>query len=261
VEISNEDLEDLRRAKRLLQTTTFAARMAGAVGRPLEQLTASLPRGVTEAIFAAVNKALEASLDVAIRSLGGRRVNRANAIHKLAVGASGAIGGALGLPAVALELPASTTIMLRSIAEIARSEGESLESPEARLACLQVFALGGPGKQDDALDTSYFAVRAAMATTLEEAAKYVTTHGVTRKGAPVFVRLLTQISTRFGVPVSQKLVAQTVPVIGAAGGAALNVIFLATFQDLARGHFIVRRLERTYGPDTVRVVYATLQGD
>ena len=151
--------------------------------------------------------------------------------------------------------------MLRSIAETARSEGESLESAEARLACLQVFALGGPAHQDDALDTSYFAVRATMATTLEEAARYVTTHGMASKGAPVLVRLLTQISTRFGVPVSQKLVAQTVPVIGAAGGAALNVIFLATFQDLARGHFIVRRLERTYGPETVRAAYSTLQVD
>ena len=261
MEISAKDLNDLRRAKRLLQNTSFAARMSNAVGRPLEQLTASLPRGVTDAILTAINRALETSLNIAIRSLGERRVYRANAIHKLAVGASGAIGGAFGLPAVALELPASTTLMLRSIAETARSEGESLESAEARLACLQVFALGGPANQDDALDTSYFAVRAAMATTLEEAARYVTTHGMGSKGAPVLVRLLTQISTRFGVPVSQKLVAQTVPVIGAAGGAALNVIFLATFQDLARGHFIVRRLERTYGPETVRAVYSTLQVD
>ena len=39
------------------------------------------------------------------------------------VGASGAIGGAFGLASVAVELPISTTIMLRSIADIARSEG------------------------------------------------------------------------------------------------------------------------------------------
>ena len=37
----------------------------------------------------------------------------------------------------------STIIMLRSIAEIARSEGEDLSDPETALSCVQVFALGG----------------------------------------------------------------------------------------------------------------------
>jgi hypothetical protein len=58
--------------------------------------------------------------------------------------------------------------------------------------------------------------------------------------------------------VSEKFVAQSVPVIGAAGGAAINVMFMTHFQDLARGHFIVRRLERKYGAEHVRAVYATL---
>jgi hypothetical protein len=221
-------------------------------------LTSSLPKGATDVIAGAVNKALQTSLDVAVRSLGGRKVKHADTMHKLAVGASGAVGGAFGLPAIALELPASTTLMLRSIAEIAQSEGESLESPEARLACLQVLALGGPSQDDDAVDTGYFAVRAIMAKTLEEAAAYVASHGVAQQGAPALVRFLAQIAARYGVTVSQKLVAQSVPVIGAAGGAAINVIFLAHFQDLARGHFIVRRLERKYGPDAVRQAYAAL---
>jgi hypothetical protein len=34
--------------------------------------------------------------------------------------------------------------MLRSIADIARSEGEDLSDPEAALSCVEVFALGGP---------------------------------------------------------------------------------------------------------------------
>ena len=62
---------------------------------------------------------------------------------------SGAIGGAFGFAALAVELPISTTILLRSIAEIARAEGEDLSRPEARLACLEVFALGGQ-KPDEA---------------------------------------------------------------------------------------------------------------
>ena len=96
-----------------------------------------------------------------------------------------------------------------------------------------------------------------MARSLEEAARYIAQHGLTQRGSPVLVRLVSQIAARYGVAVSQKLVAQAVPVIGAVGGATVNVIFLAHFQDLARGHFIVRRLERTYGPDAVRAAYAT----
>jgi hypothetical protein len=33
---------------------------------------------------------------------------------------------------------------------------------------------------------------------------------------------------------------------------ARNLLFIDHFQDVARGHFIVRRLERAYGAETVR---------
>lgn len=46
--------------------------------------------------------------------------------------------------------------------------------------------------------------------------------------------------------------------IGAASGALVNTIFINHFQDMARGHFVVRRLERRYGPELVRKTYATL---
>jgi hypothetical protein len=46
--------------------------------------------------------------------------------------------------------------------------------------------------------------------------------------------------------------------IGAAGGAVVNALFMDHFQDVARGHFIVRRLERTYDHETVRRSYVDL---
>jgi hypothetical protein len=49
--------------------------------------------------------------------------------------------------------------MLRSIGDIARSEGEDLKNPETTLACLQVFALGGFKGEADAANSGYFAVR------------------------------------------------------------------------------------------------------
>jgi len=58
--------------------------------------------------------------------------------------------------------------------------------------------------------------------------------------------------------VSEKLAAQTVAVIGAVGGAAVNLAFIEHFQSLARGHFAVRRLERIYGAEAVRAEYDLL---
>ena len=48
------------------------------------------------------------------------------------------------------------------------------------------------------------------------------------------------------------------PLIGALGGAAVNYAFIDHFQEIARGHFTVRRLERRYGKDAVRTAYDKL---
>jgi hypothetical protein len=58
--------------------------------------------------------------------------------------------------------------------------------------------------------------------------------------------------------VTQKLAAQAIPLVGALGGAAVNYAFIEHFQDVARGHFTVRRLERTYGKELVRREYERL---
>jgi hypothetical protein len=52
-----------------------------------------------------------------------------------------------------------------------------------------------------------------------------------------------------------------VPAIGAAGGAAINLVFINHFQDMARGHFTVRRLERKYGAEVVREEYSRLKDE
>ena len=40
---------------------------------------------------------------------------------------------------------------------------------------------------------------------------------------------------------------------------AVNLAFIEHFQDVARGHFTVRRLERVYGADLVRAEYHRLK--
>ena len=182
-------------------------------------------------------------------------------MHKALAAASGAAGGAFGLAAVAVELPVSTTIMLRSIAQIAREEGEDLTQPEAALACIEVFALGGRAPGEPALEGSYFAIRSVLAKTVSESARFILQRGLADETAPVLVRLVVQIAARFGLVVSQKLAAQAIPVIGAFGGAAVNLAFTEHFQNIARGHFTVRRLERAYGAEAVRFEYERLRNE
>jgi hypothetical protein len=251
-----EDLDELRRAKRLLERPSFTARVTHLIGSPIEHGLDLLPAGWSGLVSDATRVALMRALDLAVGTLpeqtGGAPATLA---HKLAVAATGAGGGALGLAALPFELPVSTVVMLRSIADVARSEGERIRTADARLACLEVFALGGPVAGDDAAETGYFAVRLALARAVSEAAEYIAERGIAQEGAPAIVRLISQIGARFGAAVSEKAAAQAVPVIGAAGGAIVNLLFIDHFQDIARGHFAVRRLERTYGGDAVHAAY------
>lgn len=257
--LTTTDLEDLRMAKTLLEHPGLAVRISDALGSPIEKGFGMLPRTWNAAVTGATRKAIEAAMDVALRTLDHDRIDLpANRWHKLAVGTTGAAGGAFGLAALAIELPLSTAIMLRSIADVARSEGENLRSVDARLQCLQVLALGGSSGKDDAAETAYFATRAAMAKAVSDAARHLAQQGAVQQGAPVIVQLIAQVASRFSINVSQKVAAQAVPLVGAVGGALLNTLFIDHFQDMAHGHFTIRRLERRHGADEIRRVYLEL---
>ena len=218
-----------------------------------------LPAGAASLVNKAAKASLLKALGVAVSTLGARPPKRASEkFHKLLVGASGGIGGAFGLVSLPVELPLSTTIMLRSIADIARSEGHDLRSPEIKMSCLEVFALGGRSANDNAAESSYWLARAAMAKAVSEAAAYLAEKTVVEEGAPAVLRFVTAVAARFGVVVSEEVAAKAVPVVGAAGGSLINVLFMNHFQDMARGHFIVKRLEAKHGQEMVRQVYETL---
>ncbi|HEY1780938.1 MAG TPA: EcsC family protein [Roseiarcus sp.] len=260
--LTPEEAGDLRQAVACLEGASFAQRLTDAVGRPVGMLGRSLPQPARRVIAQVSETALRGALRLALRTLDLRApAKSANRAHKFAVAASGAVGGALGLAALPVELPISTTILLRSIAEIAREEGEDLMAPEATFACLEVFALGGQGNGETAFESGYFAVRAALAKAVSDSARFVAAEGVAALPAPVVARLISQIAARFGIVVSEKLVAQAAPILGAIGGAAVNAAFADHFQTLARGHFIVRRLERRHGAGLITFEYQRLRGE
>jgi hypothetical protein len=156
-----------------------------------------------------------------------------------------------------VELPVTTAVMFRSIGDIARSEGHDPADPAVQVECLQVFALGGPGSDDDASETGYYAVRAALAQAVADAARHVAARGVSGRGGPALVRLIEAIAARFGIAVQERVLLSALPVLGAVSGAWINTVFMEHYQGLARGHFILRRLERRHGREAVERVFRT----
>ena len=213
--LSTQELDDLRYAKSLLEHPSLAARITGVIGTPIEKGFDLLPAKWSAAVTRATRSALQKALDLAVTTMGDRtaRVVSSDVQHKILAVISGAAGGAFGLSAIAVELPFSTTVMLRSIADIARSEGENIRSLETKLACIEVFALGGRSKTNDAAETGYFAVRTALARAVSEAAQYIAERGLAEEGAPAIVRLITQIAARVSVTVSEKAAARPFPLL------------------------------------------------
>jgi hypothetical protein len=142
ITLSEDDREALRRAVDALEAPSFAARLSAVAGRPLDLIGQALPQAVSETVSRATQVALTRALRYALKTIPKESAEPEARLHSALAALSGAMGGALGISAVLVELPISTTIMLRAIARIAQTEGEDLSDPETALACLQVFALG-----------------------------------------------------------------------------------------------------------------------
>jgi hypothetical protein len=260
--LSPQDLSDLARAKQLLEHRGVAIELANLLGTPVERLIERrLPKRATALVHKATDAAIGAAFRTAVSTLQKDRpgVPARRWLHRTLTIGAGAAGGFFGWAGLAIELPITTTLILRSIADIAREEGESPHAVETRLACLEVLAFGGPTHADDGAESGYFATRAVLAQQVAAVSRHIAKHGVAEGGAPVVMRFVQAIAARFSVPVSQKALAEMVPILGAAAGAGLNAIFIAHFQNLAHGHFIIRRLERTRGVAVVRKAFDALE--
>ena len=274
--MSEHDLALLAATVEQLERPSLAGKLAALVGMPVEKLLGWLPDPIQGQIDRVAEDALSVALKVAVKTMGNEaRQTPWNLAHKVAATLSGVTGGMFGAPALAAELPVTTVIIMRSIADIARSKGEDLSDPLVRLACLEVFALGSGGRQAPAdaaeemregtrkeegyVRTTYFLARAAMAQQVTAAAE-VLSRGAAAEGGSALTRLIAKIASRFGIAVSEKAAAQAVPVVGAIGGGLINALFMDHFQNTAEAHFTVRKLEREYGAEVVRREYERIAG-
>lgn len=216
----------------LMQVVSF-------LGGQVEDGMKMLPVSARTRLDAAATKALRASYDAAGRSQGGMgRFIATDRAHKALASVSGALGGLGGLPTALAELPLATTVIFRAVQRIADEHGEDPMAMETRAQCLQVFGKGGPGDDDDGVDTSFIGARIGLS------------------GAAVN-KLISKVAPKFATVLGQKLAAQTVPILGAAAGAGTNYTFVSYYTDVAHVHFGLRALARVHGTQAVTDAFHT----
>ncbi|MBZ4023360.1 protein EcsC [Rhodobacter sp. TJ_12] len=199
------------------------------VGATTESLLGRLPPPVRNGLQSATERGLETALEAAGRS---RTVvsDRPDWMNTAMTTALGAAGGAGGLPSALAELPFTITMLLRAIQGIAAEHGFDPDSDEVKVECLRVFAAAGPLQADDGADMGFLTARMTITG--------AGLHGLVAKVAP-----------RLAAALGQKLATQTVPVLGAVAGAAVNYAFTSYYQEIARVHFGLKRLARDTASD------------
>jgi hypothetical protein len=267
-----EELAFLEDAAQYLENPSFLMRVADMFGKPLALLTSAIDKIAPDVVDNSVGRALRSAMTLAAKTIPAGSDNEltidtkisdvgrtTDFWHKVSVAVSGTAGGFFGFVGLPVELPVTTTIMFRSIAAIAKEFHEDLSDEEVRMQCLSVFSFGGPGKKDDELKSAYLSARVTLEETISAAAKAVAgktaaqiTKMIEQGTAPAIVSLISKIAARFNITVTEKMVAQALPVLGAAAGGTINVAFMDHFNRVARFHFGIRSLERKYGKELIQ---------
>ncbi len=245
--LDSAELEELDAVARLyLSANDGFMRLVNRLGESVGSAVDRLPQDWRARIDGAAETALQIAWegaaatqprrDARLRGTAPLRWATGERWHRYATAATGALGGLGGLPTTLADLPVTITLILRSIQQIAAEYGEDPAADDVRRQCVAVFALGGPLPEDDEQDASLLAVRLAL----------------TGKAAVDIIRI---VAPRLGIVVSEKLLAQATPLLGAAAGAAINPAFTRYYQRLAHVHFRLRAIEQRHAPEQVRACF------
>lgn len=148
--------------------------------------------------------------------------------HKWAAALSGAAGGSAGMASAMVELPATVMLMFGAMQRAASDAGYDPDAEDIRLACIDIFGSGGPGTDDDGINTTFLGARLSL--------NRATLQAVIGRIAPAFSLML-----------GKQLAGKAVPVVGALAGAGLNFAFTDYYQDVARVRFGLMRLAEEHG--------------
>ncbi|WP_147298923.1 EcsC family protein [Winogradskyella sediminis] len=274
--ITPEDKAALMRAKSNMQNLGWAIRNVNKIGNTVETGISYVPEKVLVKVEKITEKVLLQIIKANLLTIQKHKTFKkpSKTTYKSIVTGTGAVSGffgastGFGTAIFASEVAITTKFLMRTIMDIARSEGEDIYTIEGQMACLEVFALGGDSKDDDGMEMSYYTTRMALNSALNNVSVASIkmgidslVKGVGTLGSNVVSNFLSKITTRLSLLISEKFLAQAVPIAGAIGGGGLNYVFVNHFQNMATAHFTVRRLERKYGEAEVKLAYDNVKID
>ncbi|WP_164659792.1 EcsC family protein [Tropicibacter sp. Alg240-R139] len=216
------DTELDRIAKHYRSAGGTGVRMLNALGGKAEGLLDHLPVNVRDGLTGATERALHLSVKAA---QGSRRAvpDQNEWVNTAVTTALGAAGGFGGLPGALVELPATTTMLLRAIQGVAAETGFDPATESVQFDCVRVFSAAGPLDFDDGADLGFVSARMTL------------TGGAMQK-------LIATVAPKLATALGQKLAAKTVPVLGAVAGAGTNFAYTRYYQQIAHVQFGLRRL-------------------
>lgn len=192
------------------------------LGGQAENLLDRLPASVRDNLNGATERALHLAMNAAETSRASVPDQKSwvNTAVSTAMGAAGGFGG---LPSALVELPVTTTILLRAIQGVAAEHGFDPSAENVKFDCLQVFSAAGPLGHDDGADLGFVSIR------------------LTLSGGAV-QKLIATVAPKLATVLGQKLATQTIPILGAVAGASVNYVYTSYYQEIAHVHFGLRRL-------------------
>lgn len=272
--ITPEDKQALMHAKSSMQNLGWAIRNVNKIGNTVETGISYVPEKVLVKVQKITESVLLKIIKANLLTIQKHKTFKkpSKNTYKSIVTGTGALSGffgsstGFGTAIFASEVTLTTNFLMRTIMDIARSEGEDIYTLEGQMQCLQVFALGGDSLDDDGMETSYYTTRIALNSTMNNisgAGLKMTLDSLVKGssvlGSSTISNLLSKIAARLSLLISEKFLAQAIPIVGAIGGGGLNYVFVDHFQKMATAHFTVRRLERKYGEAEVKSVFQDLK--
>lgn len=275
--MQDDDLKFLKEAYDYLEDPSFVTKVTDFIGKPIEVAFDKLPTKLKTQIGTVSEKAIRGSLNAAYKTLiikdeeksleqikSNSTINRV--LHDAATTAVGAVGGFFGEAGLIVELPLTTTLIMRSILAQGQTYGD-LSKEELITNSLYVFSLGSSkSSKDDDMDSAYYTSRLAMDHAIRQAAEYLAANGpktvmknIDAGTAPIVLELVTKVAQRFNITVSEKMLVEALPVVGAITGGGINLLFTDFFTLSAKYHFGIKHLEKKYGKEAVQTQYEKIK--
>lgn len=153
--------------------------------------------------------------------------------HSVAAGVSGVVTGFIGLPGAIIDIPVSTTLLLRSIQEVASEHGEDVHDIDIRKECISILGLGD--------------LNSLGSGGLGIASTRIAVSGQT------LTQIISRVLPQFTSQVTQKILAQAMPLVGALAGGGVNALFSNYYRTLAEVHFGLKKLGKETGIDVNQI--------